>query len=92
MNEFKDRMIEAVETGRASEDGAYEYVREAYFASWDDWRTRAKEQGWRNPAVANFFCQTCHHSENGHPHERCQTGFVPGDPEKYRAHNARLGF
>lgn len=92
MSDFKDRMIEATERGWASEAGAYEYVREAYFSAWDDMRTRAKEAGYRNPLVAPYFCQTCHWSENAHPREECATGFLPGDPEASRAHNRRIGW
>lgn len=92
MSDFKDRMIEAVEHGWTTEEGSYEYVREAYLGAADDLRTRAKEAGYRNPLVAPMFCQTCHYSENAHPHERCSTGFIPGDAEAAREHNRRIGW
>lgn len=92
MSDFKDSMIEAVERGQTTESGAYAYVMDAYLGAADDLRTRAKEAGYRNPLVAPMFCQTCHWNENAHPREACATGFVPGDPEAYRAHNRRIGW
>lgn len=92
MSDFKDRMIEAVERGWATETGAYDFVAGQYAGAADDARTRAKEAGYRNPLVADMFCTTCHYTENAHPHERCSTGFVPGDPEAVRAYNASIGF
>lgn len=88
---MKDRMIEAVERGHATEAGVYDYVMEAYLGAADDLRTRAKEAGYRNPLAAPYFCTTCHWSESAHPREECDT-FTPGDPETYRAHNRRIGW
>lgn len=92
MTDIKDMMIEAVERGWATESGAYEHVTESLASAADDLRTRAKEAGYRNPLAAPFFCQTCHWSENAHPRDECPTGFIPGDPEEYRAHNRRIGW
>lgn len=58
----------------------------------DEWRTRAKENGWRNPYVASFFCTTCHWSENAHPRAECSTGFVPGKADEVSRHNREIGF
>lgn len=90
--DIKEAMTEAVERGWATESGAYEHARESLADAADNARTRAKEQGYRNPLVAPMFCQTCHWSENAHPREECLTGFTPGDPKTVRAANARLGF
>ena len=92
MSDFKDQMIEAVERGRTSEEGAYQFVRASWADAGDMLYTRMKEAGYRNPLVADMFCTTCHTTENGHPNERCSTGFIPGDPEKVREYNRSLGF
>lgn len=89
---MKTRMVEAVERGETTPDGAYEHVRKSLADAADDARTRAKEQGYRNPLVAPMFCQTCHYNDNAHPRLECSTGFIPGDPEAVRAANVRLGF
>lgn len=89
---MKDAMIEAVERGWTTEAGAYEHVRESLAGAADDLRTRAKEAGYRNPLVASMFCITCHYNDNAHPHPRCPTGFIPGDPAEVEAANRRLGF
>jgi len=92
MTDIKDMIVEAVERGWATESGAYEHVRESLADAADDARTRAKEQGYRNPLVAPYFCVTCHWSESAHPREGCSTGFMPRDPEEVRAANKRLGY
>lgn len=92
MSDFRDKMIEAVEHGQATDATAYEYVRESYADAYDDWHTRAKEAGYRNPLVVPMFCQTCHHSDNAHPRDECPTGFIPGDVEEAHRHNERIGF
>lgn len=92
MSDFKEEMIEAVERGETSEEGAYQYVSVNWVGVTDDLRTRMKEAGYRNPLVADVFCQTCHYSGPHDVSERCSTGFVPGDPEAVREHNRKLGF
>lgn len=92
MSDIKDSMIEAIERGWASPSDAYGFVVDRYLGGADDALKRAKEAGYRNPLVADMFCTTCHVTENGHPREDCSTGFIPGDPELVRAHNASLGF
>lgn len=88
----KDAMIEAVERGWATESGAYAHVRESLAGAADDLYKRMKEQGYRNPLVAPYFCTTCHWSEKAHPRDECPTGFVPGNPESVRSANRRRGF
>jgi hypothetical protein len=90
--DFKDQMIEAVERGWSSEEGAYDFVRSSWAGGADDLYKRMKEEGYRNPLVADMFCTTCHTTENGHPNERCSTGFIPGDPEDVRNQNRARGF
>lgn len=90
--DIKDQAIEAVEHGWATETTAYDFVVGQHLGAADDARTRAKEEGYRNPLGADLFCTTCHTTENGHPSDRCSTGFIPGDPEEVRAANARRGF
>ena len=92
MSDMKDRMIESVERGWATESTSYDFVAGQYAAAADDLYTRMKEAGYRNPLVADMFCQTCHYSGPHEASERCSTGFIPGDPEAVRAHNASLGF
>lgn len=92
MSDFKEEMIQAVESGYTTEADSYEYVRESYASAYDDWHTRAKEAGYRNPLVAPMFCQTCHYNESPHPRPECPTGFIPGDVEAAHIHNEKIGF
>jgi hypothetical protein len=91
MSDFKDRMISAVESGFATDATAYNFVADQYLSSYDDWRTWAKENGWRNPLVAPYFCTRCHWSENAHPRPDCDE-FLPGSEDEVRAENLRRGF
>ena len=89
---FKDAMIEAVERGWTTEADSYTFVTDSYSRGADMLYTQMKEQGYRNPLVADKFCTTCHTTENGHPNARCSTGFIPGDPEAVRVANRDRGF
>ncbi len=90
--DFKDQMIEAVERGWTTPGESYGFVADRYAGAADDLYTRMKEEGYRNPLVADLFCTTCHTTENGHPNDRCSTGFIPGDPEDVRNQNRARGF
>jgi len=92
MPDFKDQMIEAVDRGWTTEADAYQFVTDSYSVNADMLYTRMKEQGYRNPLAAPYFCQTCHYGENSHPHERCATGWLPGDPDAVREANRKMGF
>lgn len=92
MTDIKDRMIDAVERGETSEADAYTYVTDAYSVDADLLYTRMKEQGYRNPLAAPYFCTTCHHSGPHDISDRCPTGFIAGDPEKVRQQNRERGF
>lgn len=89
---MKDQMIKAVERGFTDENGAYDHVRDSVLDAADLAYKEMKEDGYRNPLVAPYFCTTCHYSDNAHPRSECSTGFIPGDPEKVRAENRRRGF
>ena len=92
MTDIREAMTEAVEQERATEPGAYQHVREGLADAADNARKRAMENGYRNPLVAPFFCATCGWTKNAHPHDKCATGFIPGDPDEVRAANKRKGF
>jgi len=90
--DFKDQMIERVERGWSTDATAYDDVRDAMLDAADVAYKQAKENGYRNPLVAPYFCVTCRYSENAHPRPECETGFVPGDADAVREQNRRRGF
>jgi len=92
MPDFKDQMIEAVDRGWTTEADAYQFVTDSYSRNADDLYKQMKENGYRNPLVAAYFCTTCHMNDVAHPNDRCPTGFVPGDPDAVREANRKMGF
>lgn len=89
---MRNRLIRLLDEGWVTETETYELAAESYLDQIDEWRTRAKENGYRNPLVAPLFCVTCNWSENAHPRPECFTGFIPGKVEDVIARNKRLGF